>query len=136
MSYQKEKSLTQTPSQLNELSESRNRTQSTVRAITTIYPLKITFVGDSSVGKTSLISKYCEEKFNPEGTNPTISVGILEKNVKIDSLTETKLSIWDTAGSKKYLLFTTSYLRESNSIIIVLDFTDEKVLKIWICGLI
>ena len=129
MTSQNEKSLTQSPSQLNDLSQSRNRTQSTVRAITTVYPLKITFVGDSSVGKTSLIAKYCEEKFNPEGTNPTISVGILEKNVKIDSLTEAKLSIWDTAGSEKYLSFTASYLRESNGIIIVFDFTNEKSFK-------
>ena len=127
MTSQTEKNLTQ--SQINDLSQSRDRTQSSVRAISTIYPLKITFVGDSSVGKTSLITKYCEEKFNPEGTNPTISVGILEKSIKIDSLTEAKLSIWDTAGSEKYLSFTTNYLRESNGIILVFDFTNEKSFK-------
>ena len=71
---------------------------------------------------------YYEEKFDPEAedTNPTISIRILEK---IDSLTEAKLRIWDTAGSKKYLLFTTSYLRESNGIIIVFYFKD---LVMWV----
>ena len=127
MTSQMEKSLTQ--SQLNDLNQSRNRTQSTVGVIATSYPLKITFVGDSSVGKTSLITKYCEEKFSPEGSNPTISVGIFEKSIKIDSFTEAKLSIWDTAGSEKYLSFTKSYLRESNGIILVFDFTNEKSFK-------
>ena len=41
---------------------------------------------------------YYEEKFDAEGANPTISVEILEKNVKIDSLIKAKLNIWDTAG--------------------------------------
>ena len=54
-----------------------------------------------------------------EGTNPTISIRMLEK---MESLTEAKLRIWDTACSKKYLLFITSYLRESNSIIIMFEF--------------
>ena len=54
---------------------------------------------------------------------------MLEKIAKIDSLTEAKLRIWDKAGSKKYLLFTTSYLRESNGIIIVFDFKD---LVMWV----
>ena len=61
---------------------------------------------------------YYEEKFDPEGRghNPDNQY---QNIIKIDSLIKAKLRIFDTAGSKKYLLFTTSYLRESNGIILV-----------------
>ena len=113
---------------LTQLSDmnSTNRTQSSVAVVTISHSLKITLLGDSSVGKTSLITKYCEKTFNPKGTNPTINVAIQEKTIKIDAFTEAKLSIWDTAGAEQYLSFTKGYLRESNGIIIVFDFTNEK----------
>ena len=117
----------QNQTQLTEINDqSSNRTHSSMGVVTATYSLKITFLGDSSVGKTSLITKYCQEKFNPEGTNPTINVGILEKTIKIDSFTEVKLSIWDTAGAEKYISFTKGYLRESNGVIVVFDFSNEK----------
>ena len=105
---------------------SRNRTQSTVELLTNSYTLKISFLGDSSVGKTSLILKYCESKFTPQGTGPTLNVEVKEKIIKIDAFTEAKLSIWDTAGAEQYVSFTKNYIRESNGIIIVFDFTNEK----------
>ena len=117
----------QNQTQLTEINDqSSNRTHSSMGVVTATYSLKITFLGDSSVGKTSLITKYCQEKFNPEGTNPTINVGIQEKTIKIDSFTEVKLSIWDTAGAEKYISFTKGYLRESNGVIVVFDFSNEK----------
>ena len=126
----------QNQTQLTEINDqSANRTHSSMGVVTATYSLKITFLGDSSVGKTSLITKYCQEKFNPEGTNPTINVGILEKTIKIDSFTEVKLSIWDTAGAEKYISFTKGYLRESNGVIVVFDFSNEKSfenLNLWI----
>ena len=119
--------LNQNQTQLTEINDqSSNRTHSSTGVVTASYSLKITFLGDSSVGKTSLITKYCQDKFIPEGTNPTINVGILEKSIKIDSFTEVKFSIWDTAGAEKYISFTKGYLRESNGIIIVFDFSNEK----------
>lgn len=117
----------QNQTQLTEINDqSSNRTHSSMGVVTATYSLKITFLGDSSVGKTSLITKYCQEKFNPEGTNPTINVGIQEKTIKIDSFTEVKLCIWDTAGAEKYISFTKGYLRESNGVIVVFDFSNEK----------
>ena len=119
--------LNQNQTQLTEINDqSSNRTHSSTGVVTASYSLKITFLGDSSVGKTSLITKYCQDKFIPEGTNPTINVGILEKSIKIDSFTEVKFSIWDTAGAEKYISFTKGYLRESNGVIIVFDFSNEK----------
>lgn len=121
-----EKNRNISESQINELSRSTYRTQSNIAIVNSKYSLKITLLGNSSVGKTSLITKYCQEKFNPEGTNPTINVSIQEKIIKIDPFTEAKLNIWDTAGAEKYLSFTKGYLRDSNGIILVFDFTNEK----------
>ena len=112
-----EKARYQSEIQINELSRNTCRTQSNIAIVTTQYSLKITLLGNSSVGKTSLITKYCQEKFNPEGTDPTINVSIQEKVIKIDPFIEAKLSIWDTAGAEIYLSFTKGYLRDLNGII-------------------
>lgn len=122
----KEKERNFTESHLNDFRNTVNRTQSDEAVITVSYPLKITFIGDSSVGKSSIITKFCEEKYEPDKIEPTINVGIKEKTIKIDAFTEVNLSIWDTAGAEKYISFTSNYLRESNGIIIVFDLTNEK----------
>lgn len=105
---------------------SRDRTHSDVEILTNSYTLKISFLGDSSVGKTSLIIKYLESKFTPQGKGATINVEVKEKTIKIDAFTEVKLSIWDTAGAEQYASFTKNYIRGSNGIIIVFDYTNEK----------
>lgn len=105
---------------------SRDRTHSDVEILTNSYTLKISFLGDSSVGKTSLITKYLESKFTPQGKGATINVEVKEKTIKIDAFTEVKLRIWDTAGAEQYASFTKNYIRGSNGIIIVFDYTNEK----------
>ena len=89
-------------------------------------PLKITMVGNSSVGKTSIIKRYFENKFEINSTEPTISAFYHCKNIKIDPFTEAELQIWDTAGQEKYRSLTKNYLLNANGILIVFDLGDEK----------
>lgn len=72
---------------------------------------KVVLVGDSGVGKTSLIKRYTDSEYNPYN-EPTIGGAHLTKIVQIpsaNSLVNTmtkdkylKLDIWDTAGSEKF----------------------------------
>jgi Ras-related protein Rab-8A len=57
---------------------------------------KVIIVGDSGVGKTNLLTKYCDNEFE-DAYVATIGVDFKLKMVKVDR-TNIKLQIWDTAG--------------------------------------
>ena len=56
--------------------------------------LKLVIVGDSSVGKTSLITRYIKNTFE-ENCYPTIGTDLLQNKIKLDDK-EYRLQIWDT----------------------------------------
>ena len=109
--------------------KSSDRTRTSLGVDTTTYPLKISLIGDSSVGKTSLITKFCEGKFNPENAVPTIGPSSQVKTVKVDTFSEAKLDIWDTAGTEKFSSITQNHIRDSNGIILVFDLSNEESFK-------
>ena len=91
----------------------------------TQYPLKLIFLGDSGVGKTSIIIKYSDKKFE-ESTQATITVAVKTKKLKTDAYTEVEMNIWDTAGQERYRSMTKNYLKNVNGIFLVFDLTNEK----------
>jgi small GTP-binding protein len=103
-----------------------NKSNSDIEVNTTTYPLKICFVGNSYVGKTSIIRRFINNKFDEEKIASTISVNFENKKLKIDPYTELNMQIWDTAGQERFRSLTASYLRESNGIFIVFDLSDKK----------
>ena len=62
--------------------------------------LKIVILGDSGVGKTSLLQQYVHKKAN-SNTKPTIGADFSKKEVEIEGQVVT-LQIWDTAGQEKF----------------------------------
>ena len=69
----------------------------------------IILVGDSNVGKTSIIKRFIEGEFE-EKVKCTIDVDFHCKNLKIDKNLNVNLKIYDTAGQEKYRSITKSYL--------------------------
>ena len=85
--------------------------------------IKALLIGDSTVGKTSIIGKYLDKNFSDKTKN---TVGIDFKNIKLKIDDENiYLQLWDTAGQEKYRSMTTSYYRGVNIIIIVFDVTNK-----------
>ena len=105
--------------------EELNKSNSDVEVNVITYPLKLVFIGDSNVGKTSIIQRFCEQKFE-EGIKATVSVAFQNKKLKIDPFTEVNMNIWDTAGQEKYRSLTRNYLRDSDGIFIVFDLSLKK----------
>ena len=98
-----------------------NQSQSDIEVNTTTYPAKIIFLGDSGVGKTSIIQRFINNKFAEDKVVATITVSFENKKLKIDPYTELNLQIWDTAGQERFRSLTSSYIRGSNGIFIVFD---------------
>ena len=88
------------------------------------YLFKVLLLGDTDVGKSSLILRYTEETFNSKLVN-SIDVNFKMKKKEID-VKIIKVLIWDTAGHERFRSITYSYYRGANVIIIVFDITDKK----------
>lgn len=85
---------------------------------------KIITLGNSGVGKTCLILRYCDMVFSPTFIT-SIGVDFKVKNLDYDGK-RVKLNIWDTAGQERFRTITLSYVRGSNGILMVYDITDRK----------
>ena len=89
--------------------------------------LKIPIIGDSGVGKSSLLLRYTDDAFDPEQA-PTIGVDFRAKTISVDGH-RAKLSIWDTAGQERFRTLTPSFYRGAHGIIIVYDVTDRPTFR-------
>jgi len=86
--------------------------------------LKILIIGESDVGKSSLLLRFTDDVFDP-GLAATIGVDFKVKTVSIDG-NKAKLAIWDTAGSERFRTLTPSYYRGAQGAILVYDVTNRQ----------
>ena len=82
-------------------------------------------IGDSNVGKTSIISRYIHDSFEIDKV-ATMGAAFKMKEVCIDEESNEviKLQIWDTAGQEKYNSLTKLYFKGIWAAIIVYDISD------------
>ena len=95
--------------------------------------LKLLIIGDSAVGKTSMLLKYTDNFF-PESHLATIGVEFKTKDIEYKGY-KIELQVWDTAGQERFKSITKSFFRNTNGIIFVYDITKKvtfKNLKDWI----
>lgn len=85
------------------------------------YVLKFIIVGDSTVGKSNIMSRYTDKRFQ---SNHDMTIGV-EFATKIVSVTNThyKMQIWDTAGQETFKAITRSYYRGTIGCLLVYDIT-------------
>lgn len=97
------------------------------------YYLKFLLIGDTSVGKTSLLLSYCGENYQ-EKIGATIGVDFKHKIESFEGKT-IKIQIWDTAGQERFRTLTKSYFKMAQGIILVFDLTNPvslDILKNWV----
>ncbi|GJP39113.1 hypothetical protein CLOM_g23503 [Closterium sp. NIES-68] len=85
--------------------------------------LKLLLIGDSAVGKSSLLLRFAEDSFSHTFIS-TIGVDFKTRTIDIDG-EQVKLSIWDTAGQERFRTITAAYYRGANGIVLVYDITSE-----------
>ena len=96
---------------------------------------KIVFLGDQSVGKTSLILRFTQDTFDGNyqvklilyDTNKiqaTIGIDFLSKTMYVDEKM-VRLQLWDTAGQERFRSLIPSYIKDSSVAVVVYDITSK-----------
>lgn len=94
---------------------------------------KLVIIGDSAVGKSSLLLRFSDDKFSDNYIS-TIGVDFKFKTLHVDDAV-VKLQIWDTAGQERFKTITSTYYRGADAAIIVFDRTKKETfmhLSYWI----
>ena len=87
--------------------------------------IKVVLVGESGVGKTSIISQFTTKKFDPH-RETSLSAQFISKTVNFQDLgKEIKFDIWDTVGQEKYRSLAKIFYKDAKVIVFVYDITTE-----------
>ena len=87
--------------------------------------IKVILIGDSRVGKTSLIEQYINKQFSEEHITTVTAGDKFYKEVKVGGKT-IKLEIWDTAGQEQYRTVNKIYMKNAKIALIVYDITQQQ----------
>jgi small GTP-binding protein len=94
-----------------------------------VYKFKIILIGDGSVGKTSLLYRFCENKFSSDYII-TMGANFLKKQLKITKKDSVDLIIWDIAGQfEKFGRFHDTFYKNANGALLVFDLTSLKTFE-------
>ena len=88
--------------------------------------VKVVLLGESGVGKTSIIAQFTSNKFDPDFIT-SITAQFISKTIEFDNLQKAiRFDIWDTAGQEKYRALAKIFYKDAKAIILVYDITDQK----------
>ncbi|XP_070709698.1 EF-hand calcium-binding domain-containing protein 4B [Pempheris klunzingeri] len=88
---------------------------------------KVVLVGNSSVGKTSLLRSFCEGCFHPS-TTATVGIDYSVKTLTLDNM-QVAMQLWDTAGQERYRSITKQFFRKADGVVLMYDVTVEESFK-------
>ncbi|SCW02504.1 LAFE_0F07888g1_1 [Lachancea fermentati] len=92
--------------------------------------LKLVLLGESSVGKSSIVSRLTTGQF--QKNNATIGAAFTTKTIRVENDTmikQVKLEIWDTAGQERYRSLAPMYYRKTDVALVVFDVTDKNTMS-------
>jgi Ras-related protein Rab-1A len=87
------------------------------------YLFRICLLGNAGVGKTSLITRFCDNSFK-ENYNNTIGVDFRLVTLQYGDIIS-KLHIWDTAGQERFRSLALNYINNSHAFIFIYDISDK-----------
>ncbi|OXB74227.1 UNVERIFIED_CONTAM: hypothetical protein H355_011679 [Colinus virginianus] len=88
------------------------------------YQFRVIMLGDSTVGKSSLLRRYTEGVFL-DAVNQTVGVDFYVQFMELEPGLQVKLQFWDTAGQERFRSITRSYYRNSAGGMLLFDLTNR-----------
>ena len=86
---------------------------------------KVILLGNGTVGKTSIINRFCEDYF-AKSYKQTIGVDFYVKRLELPENIYTALQVWDIGGQSIFGKMITTYIYEANAVIFVYDITNHQ----------
>ena len=86
------------------------------------FQLKVIVLGDSSVGKTSILNRFVKQEFS-QSYRATVGADFLFKEMVVDGK-PVSLQIWDTAGQEKFQSLGNAFYRGTDCCMLVYDITN------------
>ena len=86
---------------------------------------KILVLGDTSVGKSCLLLRFCDNSFQ-EAHLTTIGLDFRLKTINLKDDRKVKIQIWDTAGEDRFRSITRNYYKGAKGILLIFDVTDKE----------
>ena len=90
--------------------------------------IKVLVLGNSAVGKSSIIVKYIDNKFSLNYMS-TLGIDFKQKNIKLKNGKEISLRIFDTAGQERYKSVSFSFIKKADGIILMYDITNKSTFE-------
>ena len=87
-------------------------------------PYKVILLGESGVGKTSIIARFYSGKFNPDKIT-SLSSQYTRKTIELPNNKSITFDIWDTCGQEKYRSISRLFYKDAKVVILVYDITNE-----------
>ena len=95
--------------------------------------IKVTLIGESSVGKTSIINRYTRDAFTQE-LESTLGANYSQKKITLHGK-KIRMDLWDTAGQEKYRAIGRHFYKDSYIVCLVYDITNkesfERIKTVW-----
>ncbi|KAK2072252.1 hypothetical protein P8C59_006620 [Phyllachora maydis] len=86
--------------------------------------LKILLVGPSGAGKSALLTRYCDDEFDPDSSTATIGIDFKIKRLNVRGKPY-RLTLFDTAGQERFRTLSTSFYRGAHGVILVYDISNR-----------
>lgn len=87
--------------------------------------VKILLLGNSSVGKTSILIKFSENRFE-ENYVATVGLNYVVKKIQVNQTESIKMQIWDTSGEERFKSIAKNFYRGAQGVFLVYDITDKQ----------
>ncbi|PIA17635.1 ras-domain-containing protein [Coemansia reversa NRRL 1564] len=100
----------------------------------TRFTYKFVLLGESAVGKSSIVTRFARNEFN-QYNESTIGAAFVTKEVTLDEASTATLRIWDTAGQERYKSLAPMYYRNAEGAVVVYDITQSETFakaKAWV----